>query len=269
MNRELFRQAQAAYNQQDYESALVAFDACLQDVASPLAPGEMGLLYHQMGNCLTKLKNYHEAIYTYSQATVDPAYDAKGMVNCNLAMAYAALHDYEDAVRYFEAAVHDTGYDTPYKAYLGMGNALLKLGKSAEAGVAFRLAALDERNPDPTRALLNLGICFMALNRPQDAIVSYESAIPFRMDPATRNKLFANLGQAYVAAGQMQGAVEAFEAALADKTYFLSDSASVDYQRAIAAISTGATGSTGPLAPLDADMSGFDVIADAMPAYAE
>ena len=32
----------------------------------------------------------------------------------------------------------------------------------------------------------------------------------------------------------MQKAVNAFEQAIADKTYFLSDSASVDYQRAVA-----------------------------------
>ena len=77
-----------------------------------------------------------------------------------------------------------------------MGNALLKLGKSAEAGVAFREAALDEANPDPTKALLNLGVCFMALDRPADAVASYESALQFDMQPDTRNKLYANLGQA-------------------------------------------------------------------------
>ena len=54
-----------------------------------------------------------------------------------------------------------------------------------------------------------------------------------------RNRLYANLGQAYVATGQMQKAVNAFEEAIADKTYFLSDSASVDYQRAVAAVAQG------------------------------
>ena len=34
----------------------------------------------------------------------------------------------------------------------------------------------------------------------------------------------------------MQKAVNAFDESIADKTYFLSDSASVDYQRAIAAV---------------------------------
>lgn len=273
MNNEIFQQARLAYSNKEYEAALGGFTECLQDTRNPLAPGEMGLLYHQIGNCLAKLNDYHEAIHAYTQATADSVYDASGTVNYNLGMAYAALHDYEDAVRYFEIAVSDAKYDAPFKAYSGMGNALLKLGKSAEAGVAFRQAALDDKNPDPTKSLLNLGICFMSLNRPQDAIASYESALPFQMGQATRNKLFANLGQAYVAAGQMQNAVTAFETSLADKSYFLSDSASVDYQRAVAAVATGAIPvtpeTTGVLAPVDADMSGLDVIADGAPMYPE
>ena len=151
---------------------------------------------------------------------------------------------------------------------MGMGNALMKLGKSAEAGVAFREAALDEANPDPTKALLNLGVCFMALNRPADAVASYESAMQFDMLPATRNKLQASLGQAYVACGQMEKAVHAFEEAIADKTYFLSDSASVDYQRAVGAVAQGTSEQNQATQVLQlADMSGLDVAADGSSVY--
>lgn len=265
MNNEIFQYARQAYDEKNYELALQEFTNCLQDSSHPLAPGETGLLYHQIGNSLVKLNDFHEAIHAYTQATADSNYDASGTVSYNLGMSYAALHDYENAVRYFEIAVSDAKYDTPYKAYSGMGNALLKLGKSAEAGVAFRQAALDEKNPDPTKALLNLGICFMALNRPADAVASYESALPFDMSQDMRNKLFANLGQAYVAAGQMQNAVTAFETALSDKTYFLNDSASVDYQRAIAAVATASLASTGALSSVNADTSGLDVRADGTP----
>lgn len=264
MNNELFNQARALYQARDYEGALAAFTHCLQDGAG-LAPGEMGLLYHQIGNCLIKLKNPGEAIHAYTQATADAAYDVRGSVNYNLGMAYAALHDYENAVRHFEASASDAKYETPYKAYIGMGNALMKLGKSAEAGVAFREAALDEGNPDPTKALLNLGVCFMALNRPMDAVSSYESALQFDMAPATRHKLYANLGQAYVACGQMQKAVNSFEQAIADQTYFLSDSASVDYQRAISVVAQGMAEPTQALPVVTADMSGLDVTADGAP----
>ena len=65
----------------------------------------------------------------------------------------------------------------------------------------------------------------------------------------------------------MTEAVSAFESALADKTYFLSDSASVDYQRAIAAVSQGNADSTQAL-PAVADMSGLDVLSDSAPANA-
>lgn len=261
MNNELFQQAKVAAIALDYNRALDLYARCLQDPSYPPQPGEVGLVYHQIGNCLTKLKSYYEAIEAYTSAAADGAYDAVGAVNCNLGMAYAALRDWPSSVKHFEIAVSDPAYPTPYKAYTGMGNALLKQGKSAEAGVAFREAALDEANPDPTKALLNLGVCFMALNRPADAVASYESALQFDMSQETRNKMYASLGQAYAASGQMQEAVNSFERALADKTYYLSDSASVDYQRAIAAVSQGnADGSHA--SPNLADTSGLDIALD-------
>lgn len=265
MNQDLFDRANECYRLKDYQGALLAFTNCLEDARSPLLPGEMGLLYHQIGNCLVKLKNPSEAIQAYTQATADPAYDATGVVQCNMGMAYVSLRDYEDAVRCYKAAIDTPGYTTPYKAYMGMGNALMKLGKSAEAGVAFREAALQENNPDPTKALLNLGVCFMALNRPADAVASYESALPFPMTAETRNRLYASLGQAYVSGGYMEKAVAAFEKAIADKTYFLSDSASVDYQRAVAAVAQGTSELTQSLPA--ADMSGLDVTADGDSVY--
>ena len=261
MNNELFQQAKTAANSRDYNRALELYNMCLQDESNPLAPGEAGLIYHQIGNCLTKLKSYYEAIQAYSKSTEDGAYDAVGVVNCNLGMAYAALRDWPNAIKHFEIAVSDRAYPTPYKAYTAMGNALLKQGKSAEAGVAFREAALDEANPDPTKALLNLGVCFMALNRPADAIASYESALQFDMAPDMRNKMYASLGQAYVALGQMDQAVDYFERALEDKTYFLSASASVDYQRAVAAVSQGNADTTQSI-PALVDTSGLDVVGE-------
>ena len=260
MNNELFQQAKTAVGAKDFTRALSLYAQCLDDQTHPLEEGERGLIYHQMGNCFTKMKSYDEAIEAYSQAATDTAYDACGTVNYNMGMAYAAVHDLAQAVKHFELAVSDNQYPTPYKAYQGMGTALLKQGKSAEAGVAFREAALDESNPDPTKALLNLGVCFMALNRPADAVASYESALQFDMMPDMRNKMYASLGQAYAAAGQMEKSLDAFERSLADGTYHLSASASVDYQRAMNAVAQGNADGTQAL-PLAADMSGIDVVA--------
>ncbi len=264
MNNLLFDQAVRHYRLRDYRSALTTYTLCLQDQENPLQPGEEGLLYHQIGNCLIKMKNPLEAIHAYTQATADPDYQAEGTVECNLGMAYASLRDYDNAIACFEQAVADETNPGRYKAYMGIGTALMKLGKSAEAGVAFREAALDEDNPDPTKALLNLGVCFMALGRPADAIASYESALPFDAQGETRNKLYASLGQAYVACDMMEEAVDAFEQAIADKTYFLSDSASVDYQRAVGAVAQGLAQTSSEktaLLPV-ADMSGLDIAAD-------
>ncbi len=274
MNNQLFNQAKEAASARDYASALNLYTQCLQDLENVPAAGEVGRIYHQIGNCLVRLRNYSEATNAYSQALSDQMYDATGTLHYNLGQAYAALRDYDNAILHYQSAVADGKYATPYKAYSALGAALLKTGSSAEAGVAFREAALDERNPDPTKALLNLGVCFMALDRPADAIASYESALPFDTDAATRNKIYANLGQAYVATGQMKKAVGAFESALADKTYFLSDSAAVDYQKAIGAVSQG----TDEFMPVtvdlaaqadaemydgaDANLSGLDVSSD-------
>ncbi len=263
MNNDLYQRATSLYEAGDYQGALGVFTDCLRDVSTTIRPSERARLYHMIGNCLVKLKNPNEAIYAYTQATADKEYEGVPTVYTNLGMAYASLHDYENAIRCFDAAVADDTGETPYKAYMGMGNALMKLGKTAEAGVAFREAALDEGNPDPTKALLNLGVCFMSLNRPADAVASYECALQFPMEAQTKNRLYASMGQAYVASGQMHEAVAAFEEALRDKTYFLSDSASVDYQRAIGAVSTG-TAEIPPVLPL-ADTSGLDVAADGSP----
>lgn len=275
MNNEIFQQARSAYVVKDYETALAQFTECLQDDSVAKAPGELGLLYHQIGNCLVKLNDPNEAIHAYSQARIDSSYDALGSVSYNLGMVYASQHDYEDAITNFKAAVDDARYPTPYKAYMGLGNSLLKIGKSAEAGAAFRSAALDEMNPDPTKALLNLGVCFMALDRPMDAIASYESALQFDMPASTRNKMFANMGQAYVAAGKMSKAVRAFESALADKTYTFNDAANVDYQRAVAAVASGVFDevkeepAAAPVQPSHNDLSGLDVPGDGVPYEAQ
>ena len=78
MNNELFQQARAAGAAKDYRKALELYTQCMQDPGSPLAPGEAGLLYHQIGNCLIRLKDPNEAIHAYTQATADSAYPNMG-----------------------------------------------------------------------------------------------------------------------------------------------------------------------------------------------
>ena len=259
MNKATFEQAQSAYEAQDFASALDLYNNMITDQSFPLSPGEFGLVYHQIGNCYVKLGNYSDAISAYMNATTDQSYISLGTVFYNLGMAYAYMNDFGNAISNFKIAIDHPNYRSKFKAYTAMGNALMKSGKSADAASAFRNAAMDNHNPNPTRALLNLGVCFMALSRPEDAITVYLSAFQYSMDSNFRNRLNANLGQAYVACGQMQKAVDAFEDSLRDKTYKLSESASVDYQRAIGAISKGAEevdiNAAGPTAAAAAGMA--------------
>ena len=102
MNNEIFQQARSAYVSKQYEVALEKFTECLQDTSVSKAPGELGLLYHQIGNCLVKLNDPNEAIHAYSQALIDESYDALGSVGYNLGMVYASQGDFEDAITNFK-----------------------------------------------------------------------------------------------------------------------------------------------------------------------
>ena len=126
MNKSLFDQATIRYNNKDYRGALRGYTACLQDTSAPFQLGEVGLIYHRIGNCLVKLKNPTEAIQAYAQAASDAAYSVKGALQNNIGMAYASLRDYNNAKAHFQHAVEDPDYDTPYKAYMGLGNAELQ-----------------------------------------------------------------------------------------------------------------------------------------------
>ncbi len=239
MNNTLFNKAKSAYNDGDFINSINLFNSCLNDPNFNFLPGEYGLICHRIGNCYVKINQFENAIEAYVNATKDTAYDSLGVVYYNIGMSYDKLNDFSRAIENFNYALNIDNYKAKYRALTAMGNALMKSGNSAEAGVVFRKAAMDPNNPDPTRALLNLGVCFMALGRPQDAVLSYKSAFNFDLSPTVSNRLYANLGQAYVACGEMQNAVEMFEHALQDKTYELSDSASVDYQRAVSFVSKG------------------------------
>ncbi|MFR1641157.1 MAG: hypothetical protein ACLSVD_19685, partial [Eggerthellaceae bacterium] len=160
----------------------------------------------------------------------------------------------------------DAKYDAPTRP-TGMGNALLKLGKSAEAGVAFgrppRRGQPDHEGAPTWRVLMALD------RRPTPWLLRERAAV--RHAARHPQQAYANLGQAYVACGQMQKAVNAFDESIADKTYYLSDSASVDYQRAIAAVAQGTSEITQVIQPLPsaADMSGLDVAADGTAVYVD
>ena len=246
MNPQSSTIAKEAYDSGNYALALETYLRLLREDQDSIEAGEMGFIYHQMGNCLVKMKRLDKAIPAYAKALEDPDYDRRSALLVNMGLAYAASGDYEGALPFYQDALEDEGNDAPYKAYNAQGQALLKLGKAAEAGTAFRCAALDEANPDPARSLVNLGVCFMALNRPHDAVEAYRASLEFDTSDSNRSKAYANLGQAYYVTGRMREAVASFESALENGDYQLSKAAQADYVAAKAAVGNAAVPSDVP-----------------------
>ena len=231
-----FENAQVAYEKGDFVEALKEYYACLKEDHAAFGPGDAGLVYYRLGNCLLKMRSFQEACTTYTKALEDNAYSDKASVRVNLGKSQIGLGEYEAAVTSFNAALADPTYRKPYQAQMGLGTAFSRLGMIIDAGTAFRNAALDERNPNPTKALVQLGACFRSLGRPQDAIESYKAVFDFNPTGITRSKVYESLGQTYTDCGQYLEAVEAFTAAVAEGRYALSNDALTDYQKALAAI---------------------------------
>ena len=232
MNAAVFKQAQEAYAQGDYKTALEGFSACAQDTEN-LSPADLSKFYHLIGNCYVKGGDPYAAATFYQRALSGSPEKRKPSLYVNLGTALLGSKDYENALVAFSRALTYPIYTTPYKAYSGIGAAQLKLGNMTEAGAAYREAALDPANPAPAKALVNLGVCFMELGRSADAITSYETALEFDLDDRAKAKALANLGQAYMAEGRVQKAINAFEQAMSGGNYQLSPMASHDYEIAM------------------------------------
>lgn len=197
-----------------------------------------GSLDHILGNCYMKLGMFSDAAYTYEDALKDAQYGNVGPLSANLARAYFAQSQFDNCIRAAKNALSDSTYASPYKAFLSMGNAYLQLQNYQEAGSAFRSAAMDHANPDPARALIELGHCFMHLGRPNDAVEAYRTALDFINPLISQSEIYAFLGRAYVNANKMDEALDAFNTALSDTSYTLSDDCFASYEackRAIAA----------------------------------
>ena len=233
MNSKNYIMADTAYKDGDFVTALKSFYTVLKEENSDLAPGELGLLYYRIGNCLLKMYTFNEAAISYQKALEDTAFTQRSAARVNLGKAQLGLGQYEDSVQSFNAALTDSTYSKPYQAQMGLGNAYTKLGMIVDAGTAYRNAALDERNPNPSKALMSLGSCFMALGRPEDAIESYNAIFEFDPSQLVAQKAYESLGQAFCAAGHYPEALDAFSRALEPGGFNLSSSAQADYHKAL------------------------------------
>jgi tetratricopeptide (TPR) repeat protein len=247
-----YEQATVAYRSGDYPSALRGFYRCLKEDFASFGPGDAGLVYHRLGNCLLKMRNLNEALATYRKALEDDRYADRGGVLVNIGTTLNGLKRNQEAIACFDQALAEADYHTPYKAQLGLGNAYSRLGMLVEAGSAYRKAALDEGNPNPIKALNNLGVTFMSLERPLDAVEAYLAIIDFKASGQVLNKTYEQLGSAYAAAQRYPEALAAFEDALRDGSYTLSGRGREDYERANLSLGGG------DLAYGEPDYSGLD-----------
>lgn len=226
MNHQAYEAGRLAYQNSDWLGAVT-------QLAGALAPGEVsGEVEHLLGNAYMKLGQYDAAARAYEGALADAAYGKRGALECNRGRALLAASRPQDAVQALTSAVSDADYATPYKAYLALGSAYEQLGDVRKAGMAYRSAAIDEANPAPSVALSNLGSCFMRLGRAVDAVEAYRTALDFTTPLESQNKIWCDLGLAYVAANRMGEAVDAFAHATADGTYQLSPEAQASYDAA-------------------------------------
>jgi len=217
VNQQAFEAGKAAYDQGDWFVAISQFDMAKE-------PGEVnGQIDHLLGNAYMKLGQFESAASAYQSALTDVSYGKVGALSTNQGRALLAAERVQEAITALTHAVQDSSYATPYKAQLALGSAYEKIGDTRSAGIAYRNAAVDEKNPNPSAALQSLGACFMGLNRPVDAVEAYRTALDFANPLENSNKIYADLGLAYVAANRMSEAVDAFTHASADGTYVLSD----------------------------------------------
>ena len=236
MNQQAFELGKSAYDQGDWFVAISQFDVAK-------APGEVNdQIDHLLGNAYMKLGQFDSAASAYKSALADASYGKVGALSTNQGRALLAAGRVQEAIAALTNAVQDASYATPYKAQLALGSAYEKIGDIRNAGIAYRNAAVDEKNPNPSSALCSLGACFMGLNRPVDAVEAYRTALDFANPLDNSNKIYADLGLAYVAANRMSEAVDAFTHATADGSFVLSNqqqSAFDAARKAITAMTSG------------------------------
>ncbi len=162
--------------------------------------------HYNLGNTLLALGRAEEAEKAYAEAvSLRPGYaDALN----NLGQMLRDRGDGEGAARYFHRALDAAPTYGP--AWSNLCGMLIDLGRTADAVMAGRRAAL--LLPGDARAHYNLGNAFAAALIPAEAAACYRRAL--QIDPLFADA-FVNLGVAQMNLGDTDGAVAAFDHALA------------------------------------------------------
>jgi tetratricopeptide (TPR) repeat protein len=102
-----YQLAQASYQDGDYINALKSYYATLKDDAAGFEPGDLGMVYYRVGNCLLKMHSFNEAAISYKKALEDAGFSARGAASVNLGKACLGEGRFQEAIAAFDAALAD------------------------------------------------------------------------------------------------------------------------------------------------------------------
>ncbi|NER78784.1 MAG: CHAT domain-containing protein [Leptolyngbya sp. SIO1D8] len=227
---EHFQAGLAAFQANDYETAIIAWQAALSGYREANAEENMAITLNALAAATRSLGRYREAI-AYGQESValvrqldNPELEAQTLGN--LGIAYQESGRYADAVDTYEQALHlaQSQVNAAVEAQLLglLGNAYESLGDydSAIAAQQTSLAmARDLEIPSlEATALMNLGGLYSLQGEYSTAIDQYEAGIALAREIGNLGSAaygLNNLGGAHQQLGQFEAAIAHFQESLA------------------------------------------------------
>ena len=187
----------------DFETAAAAHGQAIL-----LAPG-LASAYSNLGNALRELGENVKAVEALTSAVaLNPAFAA---AYTNLGSAMLALGDAPVAARWHGVAAALTRFSDP-SSLNNFGAALEASGRLDEAGMVYERAI--ELQPGSAVLHINRGNVQRRLGLLTDAVQSYSNAISLEPDGADTATAYNNVAAALQAEGELERAMEAYDAAL-------------------------------------------------------
>jgi tetratricopeptide (TPR) repeat protein len=164
------------------------------------AEGESSLWYRFRGSEYFKKGNYDKAIVEFERA-LQLRQDAQ--VHEDLALALSASGRFQDAAEHYREALKTHSIA---ENYFQLGLVLAKMGQYDDAEENFKRAILQK--PDFAEFYFNLAVLYAKSRRLQDAVNNLKQAIHYKPDHVEAHFY---LGQAYIAAGDNNGAHQEYQ----------------------------------------------------------
>ncbi len=225
-----FNRGMTLYNDQDYESALVAYTAGLRLLANAPFPLLEAYFNNSIGVVYKELGRYEDALAKYKSARA--VYVSHGMdvdvadIDTNISSVYAELGWYKDALAKYRSAravfaAHNMDV-TVATIDQNIGNVYKELGRYANALSKYRSAravfVAHNMDVDVAKIDQNIGNVYAHLGRYEDALNAYKSAravyLARNMDVDVA-KIDQNIGIVYADLGQYEDALAAYQSARA------------------------------------------------------